>query len=849
VEHTQHNRRADLIEWRRFLRAEAHVFRQDPGLIFQQAVNSPAISAPARAADHRARLGLETRPWLRRLNRLSKWSTRRFTLAGPGDQIRACACSPDNSMMASGALDGFLRIWDADTGQGLAAHHLGSAVTNCMFLPDGERVLCGAYRGPGVHEASIIDARTGDCLTRLSPTEGRLRPDVLALSADGRQVAAGVAPLQSNAVGDDLGDRSICLRLSLFDTASGQETIRLEGHTSRITACAFSPDGAFVASMSDYDLKIWNVANGGEIANAGDFPRFERAGHPFVTWRAVPIALTFSKDGRLLLTYHTDGTLRQWEAATLQPAGVVRLEIGYEILGHDAVMISATHSRVIIVARAIAVLDSVTGKKVASVGDPGDRSTCVSLSADGSLIVTGSVDGSLRAWGVDDAPERVRATHTGSVTACSFSPDGRLLLSGAANGWVQVWDAVLGRELMEIDAQDWVQELTFTPDGRRLLAHRLGRPPIIWEVGTAQPPITLERFGDFLKVRCVVLDCDGALVVTHAADGELRVWRTGSDEYLAACCWDTAQYQDDGASSLRTCRILDGGSALAAVTAGQAAGQGRSLMRTWNLRTGETISALVSPPGDWSFSPTAPLAISFGESGATLWDWRRGCRLRSWEERAVTSCAFSPLGTRIVLGFEDGRLVMWGADEPAVLREFAGHKGPVRSCQFSPNGRRMVSSSDARPILILWDVDGAEALHTRAEAGGLARAAFSSDGSLVLMSCKSAGQSHIVEAESGQHLKWYPHAGRASCWGPSDLTLAVGERAEVHLLRLENFVRHGRKSEPEPWNLERDGLPFRSAEPEARGRPSPIEVPPEPVAESSKLEVSRPRSWWRRFFA
>lgn len=61
--------RAELQEWLRFLRAESNVLRQSSSRLFQQAMNQPDASAPARSARSRFEAGRETRPWFHWLNK------------------------------------------------------------------------------------------------------------------------------------------------------------------------------------------------------------------------------------------------------------------------------------------------------------------------------------------------------------------------------------------------------------------------------------------------------------------------------------------------------------------------------------------------------------------------------------------------------------------------------------------------------------------------------------------------------------------------------------------------------------------------------------------------------------
>jgi WD40 repeat protein len=84
--------------------------------------------------------------------------------------------------------------------------------------------------------------------------------------------------------------------------AISETTEVLLGHTERVDALAFSPDGSRLASGSDdYTIKLWDAARWQEIATL--------YGHTNIVW-----SLAFAPNGEFLVSGSADWSAKIWEA-------------------------------------------------------------------------------------------------------------------------------------------------------------------------------------------------------------------------------------------------------------------------------------------------------------------------------------------------------------------------------------------------------------------------------------------------------------------------------------------------------------------------------------------------------
>lgn len=183
--------------------------------------------------------------------------------------------------------------------------------------------------------------------------------------------------------------RGETVSLVIWDVQLGKERKGLfyqhgHGPIDFIYACAISPDGSMIVSSHNLGrLRIWDVNTGRERAN-------------FIADSNSVSACAISPDGTLILSKGSDGTLRLWDTQTLQERDFLH---------------SGVHK--------------LTG--------------CNDFSPDSLMIVSGTADGILQLWNMWTGElEMTWQGHLGSVDACSIGPNGYFVASKGSDG-IMIW--------------------------------------------------------------------------------------------------------------------------------------------------------------------------------------------------------------------------------------------------------------------------------------------------------------------------------------------------------------------------------------------------------------------------
>jgi len=278
-----------------------------------------------------------------------------------------------------------------------------------------------------------------------------------------------------------------------------------------VWSVSFSPDGKRIVSGSvDDTLKVWDVETGQELLTL--------KGHSDYV-----MSVSFSPDGKRIVSGSGDNTLKVWDVETGER--MLTLE------GHSDYVMSVSFSpdgkRIVSGSYddTLKVWNAETGQELLTLKGHSSDVWSVSFSPDGNRIVSGSGDNTLKVWDVETGQELLTLKgHSDYVRSVSFSPDGNRIVSGSGDNTLKVWDAETGQEMLTLKGHsDYVMSVSFSPNGKRIASGSLDKTVKIWDADTGELARTIDEHSGY--VRSVSFSPDGKRIVSGSGDKTIKIWK------------------------------------------------------------------------------------------------------------------------------------------------------------------------------------------------------------------------------------------------------------------------------------------------------------------------------------
>lgn len=336
--------------------------------------------------------------------------------------------------------------------------------------------------------------------------------------------------------------------------------------------------------------------------------------------------------------------------------------------------------------------------------------------------------GVVRQWSLTTG-RQVQRRYLGEVEPVwAFSSDGKYL--AAAGQQLTVFDLVTGRDLARTQPAHWVTALAWSADGRWLATGLEDGSISIWAV----PALRLYRSfrQGHQSISALAYSSDGECLAAADEGRQLVIWRRFDGTQLAY----------------------------------------------FLVRSGR-ISAL-------AWHPQAALLCSAGwDTHAHLWSPQHSEPLALFNAHAecVTAIAFSRDGQLLATADNAGMLRLWWFDRRTLLHEIAAACGEISCLAIDPTGRRILTASEDRRLMI-WDTaTGKPILGCGMGAGTSVRLAVTTS-QLALVTGR---QVQLFDWRSGCQINRleHPHGATAATFDSSSQFLLTADAlGSIHVWRV-----------------------------------------------------------------
>jgi WD40 repeat protein len=550
--------------------------------------------------------------------------------------------------------------------------------------------------------------------------------------------------------------------VKVWNTATGQISVVLTGHTRPVRCVGLSPDGQWAVSGSeDGILKLWNL----QTQRANLSPQLHQG---------AILALTHSPDGKWLATTGIDGAVKLLDASsgrvvsTVSDRGPVVSSLAFSP-SSDTLALGTWDGSVHFwdVNYKQPLLWNRQGGAAAGPGVGGpvrwrgylreyrQAVESVAFSRDGQWLAVGYADGHIKIWNRDNNQEvRSWKGHGRSVTSLSFGPDRRFLASASADQLVKLWELPEAPPASlpappQVAAELPPEPVTPNPNEGNGEPRVEPAPPLVQGTELDQEqPLVLNTQGR--GVTLLTVSTDGKQIASSDGGSLIDVWDTKSGTRL----FNRKSIADREGTNL-TCLVFHPKQPWLL----QATQQGT--LQAVDITTGAVRTAYTGhtkPIWEISFNRSGDRLVSCGADGAIiLWNTETGQAL--WQvghgmQSALNGVVFTPDERQIISAGIDNTVRIWEATSGGQIETRNVPQG-IWALNVSPDGRWLGYQTHENGVnqVKLWDLSNKQAGPVLATLGvGQYSLVFSSD-SQRLVTGGADGKVRVWEVASGRELQ------------------------------------------------------------------------------------------------
>lgn len=292
----------------------------------------------------------------------------------------------------------------------------------------------------------------------------------------------------------------------------------LKGHTDAVSSVTYSPNGRILVSGSmDETIRIWDPDTG-EHTNT-------------LTEHTDGVtSVAFSADGNVLASVGWDNAIHYWDphngkhiiSDTHTSNRALITVVAADPVGAGNWFASGGLDNIVRLWHGYGIVPDPQVYNL--LGHTNDVSS-LAFSADAAILASGSYDNTVKLWNVND---RTLVTtlreHSDFVTSVAFSPDGQMLASGSRDKTIRLWNIANFELITTLEGHsDWVLSLAFSPDGKTLASGCEDKTIRLWDVTTHKMIDTFLGHTDGITTLAFSPD-RRTLASTAGRDNNIYIW-------------------------------------------------------------------------------------------------------------------------------------------------------------------------------------------------------------------------------------------------------------------------------------------------------------------------------------